>query len=108
MLGKLKWLVADNRVRSVVSWWKKNDPAVLENIDFDAYLPGQYDKIASKLEELQLTCPYKFVVVDPLTMFGHQAILYSMSFRSKGSGTAKGKLLIPDPDDYKAENHAIK
>jgi hypothetical protein len=102
----------DGRVASIYNYWKTVEPGRLNDIEFDTYTATDYDKLATKLENLQMRNPFKTVILDPLTMIGDMLIRYSMA-QTRGDSKNekkqdKGRVQISGPDDYKTETHGLK
>lgn len=105
----MKYISMDSRAHAVYNWWMDRDPQRLKNIDIDTYTLNDFDKLATLMENLQNKNPFKggTIVLDPLTMLGDMLIAYSQSVRGS-SGSDKGRVKIPVPDDYKTETNGLK
>lgn len=97
----------DGRISAVYNWIADRFPEQLKEIEFDVYTAGEYDRLATKMENLQMKNPYRTIVLDPLTMIGDMLIQYSIQIKGSPSVT-KGKVQIAGPDEYRTETAGLK
>jgi hypothetical protein len=86
------------------------DPKEITYDDYDAFVPARV-----KLEQLQLKCPYKTLVVDSLTSCADMTLRAAIKMKSgvtRSSGQAAGKLVagiaVNEIEDYNAESAALQ
>lgn len=97
----------DGRMGSVANYYRARPElgVDLEKVDFTLF--QNFGSFIDKLDELERYCPYKTLVIDPLTNLCSKIISYNMGFRKgkKGSGAGKvrGKIMFSGPEDYGAE-----
>jgi hypothetical protein len=97
----------DGRISAVYNWLMDRNPSAVKEIEFDVYTASEYDRLATKMEGLQLKNPFATVVLDPLTMIGDMLIQYSIMIKGSPSVT-KGKVQIAGPDEYRTETAGLK
>lgn len=98
----------DGRVASLYNYWMDRDPQRLKEMEFEEYKAQEYDKMASRLEKLQIKNPFKTVTFDPLTMIGDMLIQYSVAQKGGDGVQKRGKITLPGPDEYKTESNGLK
>lgn len=97
----------DGRMGSVANFYRAHPElgVNLEAIEFDHF--ETFGPFIDKLDELERSCPYKTLVIDPLTTLCSKIISYNIGFRKgikgKGAGKVRGKILFSGPEDYGAE-----
>lgn len=90
----------DNRLATVA----KDYPNDLDRIEYDTWGLSNFQKFDRKLQELQKSCPYDFVVLDSITAFATTAVLYSLG--ESGGKMASG-FNVPSFDEYAVETTII-
>ncbi len=81
-------------------------------VTYDDY--DDWSKARAKLEQLQVNCPYKTIVMDSITSLGDCTLNQTMKLKtgtSRKSGATAGKLIagiaINELEDFNAESAAI-
>jgi hypothetical protein len=98
----------DSRAHSVYNWWSDRDPSVLKEIEVETYTASEYEKLAIKIENLQMKNPFRSIVIDPLTFIALMMIDYVIAQKG-GQGVVKhGRLTLAGPDEYKGEVAGMK
>lgn len=109
--GNQYWFSWDKKMRSLLLPMKAwgIDP---KTVDYDDY--NDWSKARAKLEQLQLNCPYKTLVLDSITSLGDCTLQQTMKLKtgkSRSSGAAAGKLIagiaVNELEDYNAESSAL-
>lgn len=109
----------DNRIQSVVSYYRKHDPSFLNLIFFDRY--QTWTEINNKIDGWirQGTCPFGVINLSSITSLGKIITNESISLRGnkeQSSSNAKdtlgtelmvGNIPVNSIQDYKAENSGI-
>lgn len=109
----MKIISCDGRIKPVYEWWRERDSSQLKEIDFDVYTAQDFTRLAKVVEGLQMKCPFKSVLLDPLGMVGNMAIEYSIGLRPASSNSAKSLNIGPliklrSIEDYGAEERALQ
>lgn len=98
----------DGRMGSVANFYRARPHLGVDisKIDFDFF--QNFGHFIDKLDELEKHCPYKTLVIDPLTTLCSKIISYNIGFRKgnkpgKGAGKVRGKIIFSGPEDYGAE-----
>lgn len=106
------WFSVDQKMNAMLLPMKAygTDLAQVDYDDFD-----NYNDIRSKLEKLQVSCPYKTIIIDSLTSVGDATNRQTMklksgSKRADGSeaGNKVGGISVNTMEDYKAEASAFQ
>lgn len=96
----------------LITFFKKNYPDLLKNIDYDVYGAHNANMFLNKLIDISQRCSYFGVVNDSVTQMTSSAVNWSLGFRNK-SGPKKDKAnseaiaTIPDWDEYKVETGLV-
>jgi hypothetical protein len=104
----------DSRMGSVAEWHRGT-----EGISFDIFT--DFDSLKEKLESYESSCPYKTIVLDPITNLSLFLMRYSFKLRGvvewdaeaqrqvKGvKGKKKGKIDLTTIEDYNTESRGIE
>ncbi len=104
--GKQYWISTDQKMEALElpakRWgmWNKG------LIDFDDYT--DWDKPRAKLEQLQINCPYKLIVVDSITSIGDAMTRQVRKMkRTEGSGKTIGGIPVSGLEEFNAESSAF-
>ena len=80
------------------------DPKLIE---YDTY--KDWDAARKKLEQLQVNCKYKTIVIDSITSCADAINMQTLKFkRGKGEGKTVGTINVNSMEDYNAEDSALK
>ena len=93
----------DDRMGSVKSYYEARPELGVNTsqIDFDIF--PELGAFIDKLEALENNCPYRTLIIDPLTKLCNKVISYSIGQR-KGKGRKHiGKIIFSTLEDYGAE-----
>jgi AAA domain len=110
--GPQYWFSWDRKMDSIILPMKKwgIDPKTISYDDYDDWTAGK-----KKLEQLQVNCPYKTIVIDSITSMADMTLRQTMRIKygtTKGSGAAAGKLVagiaVNEIEDYNAESSALQ
>jgi len=110
--GPQYWFSWDRKMDSIILPMKKwgIDPKTISYDDYDDWTAGK-----KKLEQLQVNCPYKTIVIDSITSMADMTLRQTMKIKygtTKGSGAAAGKLVagiaVNEIEDYNAESSALQ
>ena len=110
--GPQYWFSWDRKMNGIFLPMRKwgIDPKTIHFDDYDDYTKGR-----TKLEQLQVNCPYKTIVVDSITSCADQTLRQTMKLKygtTRKSGAAAGKLVggiaVNEIDDYNAESSALQ
>ena len=74
------------------------------DIEFDSY--KDWDSAKKKLEQLQVNCKYKTLVIDSITSMADAAVRQTTRFKGEG-GKKVGTIAVGGFDEYNAEAAAI-
>jgi hypothetical protein len=109
--GPQYWFSWDRKMDSIILPMKKwgIDPKTIHYDEYDDWTKGK-----AKLEQLQVNCPYKTIIVDSLTSMADMTLRQTMQLKygkTRGSGAAAGKLVagiaVNEIEDYNAESSAL-
>jgi hypothetical protein len=101
------WFSWDKKMRSLLLPMQalKLDPKL---VDYDDYT--DWDKPRAKLEQLQLNCPYKTIIIDSITSAADAILAQGKKLKS-GSDSKTGKKInniqVNSIEDYNAEDAAL-
>lgn len=105
------WFSWDKKMRSILLPmlnWKINP----KDVTYDDY--SDWSKARVKLEQLQLNCPYKTVVIDSITSCADCTLSQTMALKTgktRTSGANAGKniagIAVNELEDYNAESAAL-
>ena len=110
--GPQYWFSWDRKMNGIMLPMKKwgIDPKTISYDDYDDWEAGK-----KKLEQLQVNCPYKTIVIDSLTSMADMTLRQTMKIKygkTKGSGASAGKLVagiaVNEIEDYNAESSALQ
>ena len=110
--GPQYWFSWDRKMNGIFLPMRKwgIDP---KTITFDDY--EDWNKPKAKLEQLQLNCPYKTIVLDSITSMADMTLRQTMKVKygmTRQSGQAAGKLVagiaVNEIEDYNAESSALQ
>jgi len=110
--GPQYWFSWDRKMNGIYLPMKKwgLDP---KNITFDDY--DDWSKAKTKLEKLQVDCPYKTLVFDSLTSMADMTLRQTVKLKygvKRQSGADAGKLIagiaVNEIEDYNAESAALQ
>ena len=77
-----------------------------KTIEFDKY--KDWDAARKKLEQFQLNCKYKTIVIDSITSLADASIRQTMKFKdSAGGGKKIGTIPVGGFDEYNAESAVL-
>jgi hypothetical protein len=106
------WFSWDRKMNGIYLPMKKwgIDPKQINYEDYD-----DWNKPKAKLEQLQVTCPYKTLVFDSLTSCADMTLRQTTRLKygmTRKSGQAAGKLIagiaVNEIEDYNAESAALQ
>lgn len=101
--GKKYFFDTDGRMKPLSTCeWTKN-----EDIDYDTYHRGDFEKFNSKIQSLLDKCPYDVVVISSLTSLADVLINYSISETESSKREKRGVIEIPQIKDYNVEDRAL-
>ncbi len=106
--GKQYWISTDQKMEALElpmkrwGFWGKN------HLDYDDYT--DWDKPKAKLEQLQINCPYKTIIVDSVTSIGDNMNRQTLKFKkgTEGGGKRIGTIQVPGLEEYNAEASAFQ
>lgn len=109
--GPQFWLSWDQKMNSLIlpmrQW--KIDPKTINYEDYN-----DWNKAKTKLEQLQVNCPYKTIVVDSITTAANSILRQTLSLKYgtvRASGKEAGKriagIAVNEIEDYNAESSAL-
>lgn len=110
--GPQYWFSWDRKMSGLLIPMKewKIDP---KQIEYDDYM--DWNKARSKLEQLQINCKYKTIVIDSLTSCADMTLRQTIMAKAgvvRGSGNAAGKtvagIAVNEIEDYGAEASALQ
>lgn len=100
----------DGRMGSVANYYRARPGLGVDTdkIEFDIFQDFGY--FVDKLDELERSCPYKTLVLDPLTKLCNRIMSYTIGQRraKKIAGKQRGKIVFSMPEDYGAEISAMR
>ena len=105
------WLSWDRKMEALVLPMKKwgIDPKLINYDDYD-----DWNKASKKLEQLQVNCPYKTLVIDSITSCADASLRQSMKMKrgtTRASGATAGKSIggipVNELEDFMAESGAL-
>jgi hypothetical protein len=109
--GPQYWFSWDRKMSGIFLPMKKwgIDPKTITYDDYEDWAAGK-----KKLEQLQVNCPYKTVIIDSLTSMADMTLRQTMKLKygvSRQSGANAGKLVagiaVNEIEDYNAESSAL-
>jgi hypothetical protein len=109
--GPQYWFSWDRKMESIILPMKKwgIDPKTINYDDYDEWNKGK-----AKLEQLQVNCPYKTIVIDSITSMADMTLRQTVRLKygvNRQSGAAAGKLIagiaVNEIEDYNAESSAL-
>ncbi len=102
--GKQFWISTDQKMEALVlpakRWGIK-----LTDIDFEDY--SDWTKPLAKLNQLQLNCPYKTVIVDSITSIG-DCMTSQVKKTKTGGGKVIGGIPVSGFEEFNAESAAFQ
>lgn len=110
--GPQYWFSWDRKMNGIFLPMKKwgIDPKTIEYDDYD-----DWNKPKMKLEKLQVSCPYKTIVIDSITSMADMTLRQTNRLKygtTRKSGEAAGKLVggiaVNEIEDYNAESSALQ
>lgn len=110
--GPQYWFSWDRKMNGIFLPMRKwgIDP---KTITFDDY--EDWNKPRAKLEQLQLNCPYKTIVLDSITSMADMTLRQTVRLKygmTRQSGQTAGKLIagiaVNEIEDYNAESSALQ
>jgi hypothetical protein len=110
--GPQYWFSWDRKMNGIYLPMKKwgIDPKTVTYDDYEDWAKGK-----TKLEQLQVNCPYKTIVIDSLTSMADMTLRQTMKLKygtTRQSGATAGKLVagiaVNEIEDYNAESSAIQ
>lgn len=101
--GKKYFFDTDGRMKTLATceWTKKED------IEYDTFHRGDFEKLNSKIQSLLDKCPYDLVVMSSLTSLADIIINYSISETKSDKRETRGVVEIPQIKDYNVEDRAL-
>jgi len=109
--GPQYWFSWDRKMNGIYLPMKKwgIDPKTITYDDYEDWAAPK-----KKLEQLQLNCPYKTIIIDSITSMADMTLRQTMRVKyggTKKSGEASGKLVagiaVNEIEDYNAESSAL-
>lgn len=106
------WFSWDRKMESLITPMKNwnIDPKKIHADDYD-----DWSSARMKLEQLQMNCPYKTIILDSVTSMADSALRQTMKMKkgeTKKSGGAAGKMVagiaVNELEDYNAEAAALQ
>jgi len=110
--GPQYWFSWDRKMNGIYLPMKRwgIDPKTISYDDYD-----DWNKPKKKLEDLQVTCPYKTIVLDSVTSLADMTLRQTNKMKygvTRASGAAAGKLIagiaVNEIEDYNAEAAALQ
>jgi len=110
--GPQYWFSWDRKMNGIYLPMKKwgIDPATISYDDYD-----EWNKARTKLEQLQVNCPYKTLVFDSITSMADMTLRQTLKMKygkTRSSGASAGKLIagiaVNEIEDYGAEAAALQ
>jgi hypothetical protein len=110
--GPQFWFSWDRKMNGIYLPMKKwgYDPKTISYEDYD-----DWNKARTKLEQLQVQCPYKTLVFDSITSMADMTLRQTLKMKygvKRASGSAAGKLIagiaVNEIEDYNAESAALQ
>lgn len=105
------WLSWDQKMNSLIlpmRDWKINP----KDIQYEDY--EDWSKPRAKLEQLQVNCPFKTIIIDSITSMADCALRQTMSLKrgtTRASGASAGKVIagiaVNEIEDFMAESSAL-
>ena len=106
--GPLLNLSLDQRMRSVKNWFIGTDQ--LNEIEYEEFF--DFEALNERIDGLEYDCPYKTIMLDPISFLSSMLVRYSFSLRGAGKGQVKGrkrgKVNLTTIDDYNVEHQGIE
>ena len=101
-------LSLDQRMVSVAEWFSGTKQ--LDGIEYEDYM--EFNELNDRVDSLEYDCPYKTVILDPISFLSSMLMRYSFSLRGKGKGQVegrkRGKVNLTTVDDYGVEHQGIE
>ena len=110
--GPQYWFSWDRKMNGIYLPMKRwgIDPKTISYDDYD-----DWNKAKKKLEDFQVTCPYKTIIIDSITSMADMTLRQTNAMKygkTRASGAAAGKLVggiaVNEIEDYNAEAAAIQ
>jgi AAA domain len=110
--GPQYWLSWDRKMNGIKLPMRKwgIDPKTVVFDDYDDWTAGK-----KKLEQLQVSCPYKTIVIDSITSMADMTLRQTTRLKygvTRASGATAGKLIagiaVNEIEDYNAESAALQ
>jgi hypothetical protein len=99
------WFSTDMKMESLVLPAKRWGIKAHE-IEYDDY--QKWDPVLAKLEQLQVNCPYKTIIVDSITSMGDAMTSQVRGMKNKdGSGKKIGNIPVSGFEEFNAESSAF-
>lgn len=99
------WISTDQKMEALslpAKRWGIN----MKEVHFDDYT--DWDKPRAKLEQLQVNCPYKTIIVDSITSIGDCMTRQVKKTKSGGSGKTIGNIPVSGFEEFNAESSAFQ
>jgi len=99
------WVSTDQKMQALTlpakRWGVK-----MSDVQYDDYT--DWDGPKAKLEQLQVNCPFRTIIVDSATSIGDNMNRQTIkSKRAEGSGKRVGNIYVPGLEEYNAEANAF-
>jgi len=107
-----EWFSWDRKMNGIYLPMKKwgIDPKTISYTDYD-----NWNKARARLEQLQITCPFRTLIFDSLTSMCDMTLRQTLKMKygvTRQSGAAAGKLIagiaVNEIEDYNAESAALQ
>jgi AAA domain len=100
------WISTDQKMEAMMLPAKRWGVSMRE-IEFDDYI--DWDKPRAKLEQLQVNCPFKTIIVDSITSIGDAMTRQVRKMKAKdGSGKNIGNIPVSGFEEFNAESSAFQ
>lgn len=91
----------------LVQYYKKHDPSILKNIEFEVYGAHNANEYLNKMFTLARDCRYVAVINDSITTMTSAAVNWSLGFKPTRKKGKDDNISIPDFDEYKVETSLV-
>jgi len=90
----------------LVQFYKKHDPQILKNIEFEVYGAHNANEYLNMMFKLSRDCRYVAIINDSVTTMTSACVNWSLGFRDNKKDKNKDRI-IPDFDEYKVETSLV-
>ena len=91
----------DDRIRPIVEYYRGS------RTDIYFERPSNFSELDDIVDGLENTCPYKTVILDPVTNLSQLLLDYSTKLTGKDKGKKKGTIEVATIEDYNVETKGM-